>query len=192
MRTRNLKLFCIAAMLLAGACHRAPTRTVTPVPPAPQPTPATPPPITVPSTWPELPLPPSRLPAPPEPPIPRDFRDGETSFQNGKYLDAARSYEKYIREDPTTQFKDVAMFKLGVLYSLSCSSGDCRTRSRDQFKRLVSRFPQSPYSAEARFILSLLADIEKMKDEAKSRDEKIKKLTDELEKLKSIDLRRRK
>ncbi len=193
MRKRSLKLISVAAvLLLVGACHKAPARPVTPVPPAPQPAPATPPPVPVPITWPELPLPPSRLPAPPEPPIPKDFRDGETYFQNGKYPDAARCYEKYIREDPTTQYKDAAMFKLGVIYSLACSSGDCRSRSQEQFKRLVSRFPQSPYSAEARFILSLLVDIEKMKDEAKSRDEKVKKLTDELEKLKSIDLRRRK
>jgi tetratricopeptide (TPR) repeat protein len=178
-----------------GACHKAPVRTVTGPPPTPPPMPVSPPPpVPLPSTWPELPLPPSVLSAPPEPLLPKNYRDGETSFQTGKYADAIRSYEKYLLEDPVTQYRDVAMFKLGLANTLACASAECRARSleksQEQFKRLVSLFPKSPYSTEARFILSLQNDIEKMKTDAKSREEKIKKLTDELERLKKIDLER--
>lgn len=194
MRTRSVTLLILGIFLLMGACHKNPVHPVATPPSPPQPVPVSPPPVPVPATWPELPLPPSRLPAPPEPPLPKSFRDGEASFQSGKYVDAIRLYEKYIREDPVTQYEDVALFKLGISHTLACTSAECRAnslaRSQEQLKRLVSLFPKSPYSAEARFILSLQTDIEKMKLDAKTREEKIKKLTDELDRLKKIDLER--
>ncbi|MBZ5498396.1 MAG: outer membrane protein assembly factor BamD [Acidobacteriia bacterium] len=194
MKTKSLALSILAISMWVSACHKKPVGPLATPPPVLQPVPVSPPPVPVPATWPELPLPPSRLPAPPEPPLPRSFRDGEASFQSGKYAEAIRFYERYLREDPVIQYKDVAMFRLGILYTLSCSSPECRAKSleksEEQFKRLVSQFPRSPYSAEARFILSLQTEIEKMKTEAKTREEKIKKLTDELDRLKKIDLER--
>jgi hypothetical protein len=193
--SRNLPILMILALTLwVGACHKNAARPAI-KPPASQPTvPVAPPPVPVPSAWPELPLPPSRLPAPPEPPLPKSFRDGETSFLAGNYADAIRLYDKYIREDPITQYKDAAMFRLGIAYTLSCTSPECRARSlersQEQFKRLVALFPKSPYSVDARFILSLQADVDKLGLDAKSREEKIKKLTDELDQLKKIDLQR--
>jgi len=136
-------------------------------------------------------LPPSRLPAPPEPPIPKNFRDGEASFMSGNYPEAIRGYEKFIREDPITLYKDVAMFRLAMSQAFVCQAPECRVKSMDDFKRLVAKYPKSPYSAEARLILSMQAEIERVKSDVKSRDDRIKKLTDELERLKKIDLERR-
>ena len=101
-----------------------------------------------------------------------------------------RSYNQYIQQDIVTQFKDAATFKIGLALAFECTSSDCRARSLEQFKLLLSRFPQSPYCPEARFILSLQGEIDKLKEDTKSRDDKIKKLTDELERLKKIDLER--
>ena len=196
MRARSLILVLLGVSLWIGACHKAPVRTVTsPVPPAPTPIPVSPPPaVPLPLTWPELPLPPSVLSAPPEPLLPKNYRDGETSFQAGRYGDAIRYFEQYLLEDPVTQYRDVAMFKLGLAQTLACSSAECRSRSlqksQEQFRRLVSLFPKSPYSTEARFILSLQNDIDKMRVDAKTQEEKVKKLTDELDRLKKIDLER--
>lgn len=82
------------------------------------------------------------------------------------------------------------MFRLGMSQTLACASSECRAKSQEVFKRLVSRSPQSPYSAEARFILGLQGEIEKLKSDSKQREEKLKKLTDELDRLKKIDLER--
>jgi hypothetical protein len=183
-------IMILGLSLLTGACRKAPVRPPAVPPPAP-PVSAAPPPIPVPEVWPELPLPPSRLPAPPEPPIPKNFRDGEASFMSGNYPGAIRGYEKFIREDPITQFKDVAMFRLAMSQALVCQVPECRARSMDEFKRLVAKYPKSPYSAEARLILNMQAEIERVKSDVKSRDDRIKKLTDELERLKKIDLERR-
>jgi hypothetical protein len=177
--------------IMTATCQK---KAVVPVSaPSPPPQPMTrplPPPLPVPSTWPELPLPPSRLPSPPEPPLPRNFREGEASFRSGDYAEAIRSYEQYLRSDPVTQYKDVVMFKLGLAYALTCSVAECRKKSTDQFKSLVSQFPESPYSAEAQFIISLQTDLAKLRQDAKESDEKIKKLTEELDRLKAIDLER--
>lgn len=195
MKRKALLLIICAFAVWPASCHKKAARPVI-TPPAVQPVPVSPPAVPIPATWPELPLPPSRLPAPPEPPLPKNFRDGETAFLSGRYADAIRFYEKYVKEDPVTQYKDVAIFRLGISNALVCgAAADCRTKSleksQEQFKRLVSQFPKSPYSAEARFILGLQGDIEKLSLEAKVREEKIKKLTEELEQLKKIDLERR-
>jgi TolA-binding protein len=181
----------IGVFLLTASCHK---NTVRPAsrPTTSQPAHASPAPGSVPTTSPELPPPPSSLPTPPAPPPPpKDFRDGEAYFQSGKYADAARSYNRYIQDDLIAQFKDAATFKMGLALALACTSSDCRARSQDQFKLLLSHYPESPYSPEARFILSLQGDIDKLKADTKSRDDKIKKLTDELERLKKIDLERK-
>jgi len=179
---RWVALYVIGVFLLAASCHKNTVRPAFPSTTSQQ-APASPPPGSVPTTSPELP-------APPAPPVPKDFRDGEAYFQSGKYADAARSYNQYVQQDLVTQFKDAATFKLGLALALACTSSDCRARSLEQFKLLLSHFPQSPYSPEARFILSLQGDIDKLKADTKSRDDKIKKLTDELERLKKIDLER--
>lgn len=179
----------IGVFLLTASCHKNTVRPASP-PTSSQQAAASHPPAPVSTTSPELPPPTSSLPAPPAPLLPKDFRDGEAYFQSGKYADAARSYNQYIQQDIVTQFKDAATFKMGLAMALACTSSDCRARSQEQFKVLLSHFPQSPYSPEARFILSLQGDIDKLKADTKSRDDKIKKLTDELERLKKIDLER--
>jgi len=186
------RILCVIALLVwIAACHKQPVQPVVPAPPAAAPpeAPRTPP-LPVPNEWPELPLPPPLLLAPPEPPVPRSFRDGKASFQKGKYDEAIRQLEKYVREDPTLQFKDEALFTLGMAHALACPQAECRTRAATQFRRLVSLFPKSPYSPEATFILSLQYEVEKTKTELKTTDEKLKRLTDELERLKKIDLER--
>ena len=194
MNTRVATLLVLGFALSAGGCQKKTARPTIAPPPVVQPVPVSPPPVPVPDTWPELPLPPSRLPAPPEPPLPRYFREAEAAFQSSKYPEAIRLYERHIKEDPVTQYKDAAMFKLGIAHSLACTTPECRVRSlersEEQLKRLMSTYPKSPYSAEARVILGLQADIDRLTADVKSRDERIKKLTDELERLKKIDLER--
>ncbi len=196
MKTGSLILLMAGILLAADACHKAPSTPTPPIPAKTQPLAVpTPPPVTVPETWVDLPLPPSRLSAPPEPLLPKNFRDGEASFQAGKYAESINFYEKYIQEDAVTQYRDVALFKLGLCYTLTCSTAECRAKSmeksQEQFRRLVSQFPKSPYAAEARSVLALQNDIGQLRADVKTQDEKIKKLTDELDRLKKIDLERK-
>jgi hypothetical protein len=183
MKTKSLIIFALGLFLFSGACRK---NTVLPVPNAPQPKQPAPPPeptIPVPETWPELPLPPSKLPAPPEALIDKNFLDAEANFTSGKYAEAIPLYDRHIQKDLTTQYKDLAMFRLGISYALACSAPECRARAVAQLKRLVTLFPKSPYSSEARVILGMQSDIEKMRADAKAQEENIKRLNDELERL---------
>ena len=177
--------------LFLGACNKKVAPAVSqpqPVSKKPEPAPASR--IPVPKIWPELPLPPSRNPAPPEPLIAASFHEAEDNFDIGKYKEAIPAYDRYIREDKTTLYKAEAMFKLGMCHALACSAPECRASAVGQFKRLVTQFPKSPYSAQARVILSLQNDIERMRAEGKNQEEKIKSLTDELDRLTKIVLER--
>jgi hypothetical protein len=180
----------LGLILLLGACNKK----VAPVIPQPQPVSKPEPPpvlrLPVPKAWPDLPLQPAKIPAPPEPVIAASFHDAEINFEGGKYKEAIPAYDRYIREDPTTLYKAEAMFKLGMSYALSCSTPECRTAPVTQFKRLIAAFPKSTFSAQAQLILGLLNEIERLKGDVKARDEKLTKLTDELERLKKIDLER--
>ena len=173
-----------------GACNKKITPAVAPPQPVSKPVPAAAPLITVPKIWPDLPLPPAGIPLPPEPSIAVSFREGEARFNDGKYKEAILAYERYIREDPTTLFKPEAMFKLGMAHALLCSASECRANAISQFKRLVSLFPKSSYSDQARVILNLQNDIDRMRAEGRNQEEKIKSLTDDLERLTKIILER--
>ena len=59
------------------------------------------------------------------------------------------------------------------------------------FRNVVAQFPDCPYRAEAEVILGLQGQIERLKNDAKEREEKLEQLSEELQKLKEIDLQRR-
>ena len=65
------------------------------------------------------------------------------------------------------------------------------SQAEADFKNLMARFPESPYRPQAEFILSMQAQIDRLKSDVKERDSKIHELTEELQKLKAIDMQRR-
>jgi tetratricopeptide (TPR) repeat protein len=196
MRTHRMGLqyfipLWLVLSLFLGACNKKVAPAISqpqPVSKKPEPAPASR--IPVPKIWPELPLPPAGIPAPPVPLIAASFHEAEASFDSGKFKEAIAAYDRYLQEDPTILYKAEAMFKLGMAHALACSAPECRASAVAQFKRLVAQFPKSPYSAQARVILSLQNDIERMRSEGRNQEEKIKSLTDELERLTKIILER--
>ncbi len=154
-----------------------------------------------------------------QPPSPTKLEIGNGNFEAGQYDAAAQSYEAYLKENPAAVDRDQALFKLGIIYGLSGDDPENITRAENQFRALMTQFPQSRYKPEAEYILSLQSDVENLRldirkkdddlrskdvvikdqdqrlkdreDRIKDRDEKIHRLTQELERLKKIDLDRR-
>ena len=58
-------------------------------------------------------------------------------------------------------------------------------------QQLVSLFPESPYRPEAEFLLRLQGEIERLRSDLSNREARIRQLTQELERLKQIDMQRR-
>ena len=110
----------------------------------------------------------------------------EKSFESGKYQAAVNDYESCLRAN-SPKDQDRFYFRLGLAYALS---GNGRL-SRVPLQRVATQFPNSGYRASAELILSLQAQIEKLGGDLKQQEKKIKTLTDELQRLKAIDMQRR-
>ncbi len=131
---------------------------------------------------------------PPPVPIPAPlstFQRGEKLFEDKKYSAAARVYEEYLRR-PDPKNHCTALFHLGISRILGGGgSPQGALEAEVAFKSVLTTFPNCPHRPEAEMILGLKAQIDRLKDDAKERDERIRQLTEELQKLKEIDLQRK-
>jgi len=181
-------------LLFSWGCHKKSTVISPVVPPVKPPitTSATPPP----AVTPPMPAPPK--PAPLEPAlipakitIPSSLDLGEMNFQTGKYTQAAKFYDDFLTIDPKPEKRDLALFHLGLSRALANDSSRDTRLAEAAFKRLISECPTSPYRSQAEYILGLQQQVDKMRSDLKDREERLKKLSEELQKLKEIDLQRR-
>jgi hypothetical protein len=190
------KLLCILVMLLslllASGCRKKAAVSM-PAPPLPAPVvepPAPPPPPAI-----------TPIAPPPESvnavalskivPMPILLELGDRNFRAGNYKRAAQNYEQFLIVMPNSKDCDQALFHLGLSHILA-SEPDRDLRQADAaFRRLIAQFPQSPFRSQAEYIIGLQGQIAKLRSDAKERDDKIKRLSDELQKLKQIDMQRR-
>lgn len=133
---------------------------------------------------------------PPEPPrseaaaTPEILVEAERNFAAGNYRQAAKAFEKFLNAFPKSADRDRALLHFG--FSLALSGDDRDTlQAEAALRRLITEFPKSPYRRQAEWILNLKTQIEQLQSDVRERDERIRQLSDELRKLKSIDLGRR-
>jgi hypothetical protein len=126
---------------------------------------------------------------PSSPPAPSDFEIAENSFDEGNYLAAAKAYEACLHAN-SAQRLDWIHFRLGLAYALAGNNAQSLHEAGIHFRRLASQFPKSPYRVPAELILSLNAEIEKLSANTKEQQARIKALTEELQRLKAIDMKR--
>ena len=121
---------------------------------------------------------------------PEIFLEAERNFADGNYRRAAQAYEKFLYTIPKSSYRERALFYLGFSLALSGDDRDL-LQTEAALRRLISEFPKSPYRRQAEWIIGLKAMIDRLQADVKERDERIRQLSDELRKLKSIDLERR-
>jgi TolA-binding protein len=187
-------VFTLSLSLLSSwGCHKKSSATAPPHPQTKTParTESTPSAITPPVTIPSKPAPPEPVPPPKAAAIHDNFELGEADFKAGKYQQAALSFESFLSNDRESENRDRALFLLGLCRILPNDSSRDVRKGEAAFKELISEFPDSDYRAQAEFILGLQAQIERMRSDVRDRDERIKKLSEELQKLKEIDMQRR-
>jgi hypothetical protein len=124
-------------------------------------------------------------------PMPNYFESAERSFQAGDYRQAIQTYETFFKTTPKSKDSDQALFHLGLSRALANDSTRDLRQAEAAFRRLIAEFPQSPYRSQAEWILGLQGQIDKLRIDVKERDEKIRRLSEELHKLKTIDMQRR-
>lgn len=116
---------------------------------------------------------------------------GETLFKLGSYVKAVHSFEAFLNDNPKSEERDVALFHLGLARALSGDTTKELRQAEAAFRMLISESPKSPYRRQAEYILGLQSQIDKLRSDLKDRDERVKKLSEELQRLKEIDLQRR-
>lgn len=186
---RRISYAVILVLLMSWGCHRKSSSVTVPVA---TPTAAPAPEAAPPAVTPRLP---ATRPAPLAPaPIaktimyPSSLDLGEMSFLIGKYPQAARSFEEYLSASQNSEKRDMALFYLGMSKAMAGDSGRDMRQAEAAFKRLITEFPNSRYRGQAEYILGLQQQVEKMRADLREREERIKKLSDELHRLKEIDL----
>lgn len=132
-----------------------------------------------------------------QPPVPAaipdqtqiSFETGEEHFEAGDYPAAAISYEDYLHSN-ATEHLDRVHFRLALAYSLELENPQRLRLAKDHLQYLSTQFPNSQYRAPADLILALLDEVEKLSGDVREQQVRIKTLTDELLKLKAIDLKK--
>jgi hypothetical protein len=134
---------------------------------------------------------PPPAPAPP-PPAPSPLEQADRAFSAANYDEAARLYENYLRVTPSGGRRDAALFYLGLSYVLRPPATADWMRASANLKQLVDEFPSSIFKPTASLILSMRSELDQLTATGKQRDQQIKQLTTELDRLKKIDADRRK
>jgi TolA-binding protein len=148
------------------------------------------PPLTITLNPPPNPTPPVvvRPPAPTEPLI---LTEAEDKFAIGNYSGAIQDYEKFLHDYPVHKDVPQASFRLGLAYALSGPSAQNQRKALEVLRSVVKDHPFNPYRVPSEYILSLLAEIERLKTENDAKEDSIKRLKEELERIKKIDMERR-
>jgi TolA-binding protein len=119
------------------------------------------------------------------------FDLGEADFYAGKYQQAALSFESFLDANPESENRDQALFLMALSRALAGDSVRNQRQSEAALKQLISEFPDSPYRRQAEYILGLKTQIEKLRADVGERNKIIKELSEELKRLKQIDMQRR-
>ncbi len=119
------------------------------------------------------------------------FHLGETDFYEGNYQQAALSFESYLEANPQSENRDQALFLMALSRGLADDSDRNQSLSENALRQLISEYPDSPYRKQAEYILSLKTRIERLGADVRERNEIIKELSEELKRLKQIDMQRR-
>jgi hypothetical protein len=184
MRTKCIGAVLLSAALGLAACHKAPKHTpVAAIPPALPPAPA--PPVTAPVSVPP--------PAPTPPPVPvSPLEQPDRAFASGNYDEAARGYENYLRTTTSGGEREQALFHLALTCVLRPAPATDWPRAIATFKQLIEEYPDSPLKAQANLILTLRTDLDQVASDIRQRDQRLKQLSTELDRLKKINADRRK
>jgi TolA-binding protein len=117
--------------------------------------------------------------------------EADRAFAAKEYDDACHGYEDYLRLTPPQDQQDQALFRLGMAYTLKKTGPDW-PRAQAVWRRLVTEYPDSPLKPPVELILSLYSEVGQANTDMKARDDRIKQLSTELDRLKKIDADRRK
>jgi hypothetical protein len=114
----------------------------------------------------------------------------DRAFTVGSYEEAILAYESALLLAPSGERRDETLFRLGICYVLRNNGNSDWQRARTTLQQLIDDFPNSSLKPPAVVILSLRLRADELSGNIKAREQAMKQLSIELEKLKQIDAER--
>jgi tetratricopeptide (TPR) repeat protein len=111
----------------------------------------------------------------------------EKYFTKGEYEKASAAYLKYLEISPNPPEKDRALFHLAICYAFPDSPVHDLAKAEELLNGLVSD-PDTAHGSDAELLLRLGAQIRALRTANSRQTREIEQLSDELERLKEIDL----
>lgn len=116
---------------------------------------------------------------------------GERALASGQYRQAAEAYEAVLRRQRNPEIIDAVLFRLALVYSMPDSPLRSEGKAGELLSRILREFPDSDLAVASKLILKLQREVERLRAQSSSQADKITELSTELEKLKELDLKRR-
>jgi outer membrane protein assembly factor BamD (BamD/ComL family) len=118
------------------------------------------------------------------------LRRAAASLRAGDVKAAVEIYQTYL-STPNAPNRDEAAFRLALIH-LSQETGLRDTRlALNLLDRISKDWPDSPYAPQARHLLAVHRELARLRSQVESQQAEVKELTDALNALKAIDLKRR-
>ncbi len=111
-------------------------------------------------------------------------------FDAGQYAEAANAYEQILDSQAEPETPET-LFRLAVAHALEPDSASQQTRIVELLKKILERPEPNRFKPFAQAMLDILDRNRTLAARSARDGEKIKQLSDELERLKKIDLRQR-
>lgn len=82
------------------------------------------------------------------------LREADCHYYEGHYSQAIANYERFAQDHPSHKAMSYVLFRIGMSYARQMDTVDRDPRAaemaEDAFNNLISRYPDSPFTAEAR------------------------------------------
>ncbi len=112
-------------------------------------------------------------PAPPAQPAQPTAEAADKHFKAGEYLGAAQAYESYLNANPKLPNRDRILFRLAICYALAGGEPENFRKSENLLRTVFTQFPDSQYRAETDYILSLHADIDRLRVDLREKNDRV-------------------
>jgi len=119
---------------------------------------------------------------------PDALAEGEELFSRAEYGGAAQAYVAHLSARPDDPRNDRVLFRLGMLYLVHGAPERDAERGEQTLRDLSTRFPESPWRAEAEYLLSLRQEVARLEVRSAADQKAIERLEAQIEALKRIDL----
>ncbi len=118
------------------------------------------------------------------------LRRAAADLRAGDVKDAADIYQAYL-STPNAPNRDEAAFRLALInFSQEAGLRDNR-QAFNLLERIPKEWPDSPYASQARHLLWVHRELARLRSQVESQQTELKQLSDALNALKAIDLKRR-